>query len=304
MANPMTSVQFADLLLPDFRKVFYEAYASLPSMLGELFSFDSSTKAVEKDSAVGTLPDYQQFLGTVNYSSMSQGYDVNYTHLEWTNGAQVERKLFDDDQYRIMNQRPEAMGHSAARTRETHGARIFNNHTSVDTLFFENSDGVALSSNSHTTTSGASTSSGFDNLLTTALSATSLATAVIQMQGFRGDQAERIEVAPDTILIPPNLYETAYEIVKSMGKVDTAQNNANVHFGQYKVIVWKYLTDTNDWFLIDSREMARRLVWFERIPLEFAQIEDFDTLIAKYRGYMRYSLGWSDWRWILGNAVS
>lgn len=304
MANPMTSAQFGDLLAPDFRRIFYEQFASRPSMLGELYSFDSSSKSSEKDSMIGTLPDASQFLGTISYQAMSQGYDVTYTHIEFANGTQVERALFDDDQYRIMNQRPASLADSFSRKRESDGARTFNNAFSVDTFFSNNTEGVALCSNSHTTTSGASTTTGFDNLVTTALSATNLATAVIQMQDFRGDQAERIASVPDTILIPPNLYETAYEIMKSQGKVDTAQNNANVHFGQYKIIVWNYLTDTNNWFLIDSTMMANMLFWFERIPLEFAQIEDFDTLMAKYRGYMRYSLGWANWRWILGAQVS
>ena len=304
MATPMTLAQFGDLALPDFRKIFHESYDSVPSMLGELFTNETSSKEVEKDSAVGTLPDWGQFSGSLAYESMSQGYDVSYTHLEFAQGVQVQRKLFDDDQYRIMNTRPAGLGRAAARTREGHGARFFNNAFSIDTFFHNHTAGTALCTNSQTTTSGASTTTGFDNLVTTALSATSLATAVINMQDFRGDQAERLSLVPDTILIPPALYETAYEIIKSQGKVDTAENNANVHFGQYKIIVWKYLTDTNNWFLIDSTEMADRLVWFNRIPLEFGHINDFDTFNAKYRGYMRYSAGWSDWRWILGAEVS
>ena len=304
MANPMTSAQFGDLLAPDFRRIFFERFGSRPSMLGELFSFDTSTKEAEKDSQIGTMPDVGQFFGTVPYQGMSQGYDVTYTHLEFSQGAQVQRKLFDDDQYRIMNTRPAGMASAAFRTRETHGARIFNNAFSNDTFFFNHTEGLSLCNDSHTTTSGASTTTGFDNLVTTALTATNLTTAVIAMQDFRGDQAERTDPVPDTLLIPPNLYETAYEIIKSQGKVDTAQNNPNVHFGQYKIIVWNYLTDTNNWFLIDSTMMADMLTWFERIPLEFGQIEDFDTFVAKYRSYMRYSLGWADWRFILGAQVS
>jgi len=43
------------------------------------------------------------------------------------------------------------------------------------------------------------------------------------------------------------------------------------------------------------------LNWFDRIALEFAQEEEFDTLVAKFRAYMRYECGWSDWMWILGS---
>ena len=43
------------------------------------------------------------------------------------------------------------------------------------------------------------------------------------------------------------------------------------------------------------------LNFFWRVRPEFKQAEDFDTLVAKYRGYMRYSYGYSDYRGIVGS---
>jgi hypothetical protein len=101
------------------------------------------------------------------------------------------------------------------------------------------------------------------------------------------------------------LYEIAYEIVGSQGKVDTANNNANVHYGQYEVIEWNYLTDTNNWFLIDSAMMKDfGLVWIDRVKGEFGFVEDFDTLQGKWRAYARWGNAWVDWRWLLGSEVS
>ncbi len=33
-------------------------------------------------------------------------------------------------------------------------------------------------------------------------------------------------------------------------------------------------------------------------------IEDFDTLVAKWRGYGRWGMTYIDWRFIIGNQVS
>src|SRR3990167_5277807 len=121
-----------------------------------------------------------------------------------------------------MDQKPKGMAEALFRTRQKHKARIFNNATAVDTLFYSHSEGVALGSNSHTTTSGASTSAGFDNLTTAALTATAVFAARLNMVGFRGDQAERIDVEPDELWYPPDLSEQAFEIIKSAGKVETA----------------------------------------------------------------------------------
>jgi hypothetical protein len=38
--------------------------------------------------------------------------------------------------------------------------------------------------------------------------------------------------------------------------------------------------------------------------LEFAQAEDIDTLVAKWRAYMRYSYMHNDWRWVTGSIVA
>lgn len=304
---PMISTNFGDLLDPRFQEIFDNTmkYEQQDSMIGELYDMvphngrDNMTW-----SEVGALGDWPAFTGTVTYDEMYQGYDTTVTYVEFASGIQVERKLFDDDQFHIMDQRPEELATSLVRTREKHAARGLNNAFGVDNYFSVNSEGVAMCSNSHTTTSGASTAAGFDNLVTDALSATALTSAVTQQIGFRDDRANRINVVPDEIWIPQDLYDVAYEIVASMGKVDTAENNRNVHEGAYTIKRWRYLTDTNNWFLMDSRMRRRFMKWVDRIPSEFAYAEDIDTLVAKWRGYTRYAQGWINWRHALGAQVS
>lgn len=305
MPAPHTSTQFGDLLDPRFQKIFWNQYKELSDMIGTLYADAGNNGRNNMQwSSVGALGDWDEFAGSVSYGSMSQGYDTTATPIEFTKGVQVERKLFDDDQYNIMDQRPRGMAMAAQRTRQRHAARIFNLAFSNDTYFYNNSEGVALCSNSHTNTSGASTSSGYDNLSTSALTATAVAAARIQMVGFRGDQAEMISVNPNELWYPPNLYEVAEEIIGSQGKVDTANNNKNVHYQGYKGYEWNYMTDTNNWFMCDSAMRKAALFWWDRIPVEFGFIEDFDTLVAKWRGYMRYAMAWVDWRWAMGHQVS
>jgi phage major head subunit gpT-like protein len=305
MSAPHTSENFGDLLDPRFQKIFHDQYDELPDMISELYSIENHNGRQNMTfSQVGTVPDFEEFTGQVNYNAQNEGYDTTITYKEFTNGIQVERKLFDDDQYSIMDSRPRGLATAAQRTRQRHAAQLLNNAFSVDNTFSDNSEGVALCSDSHTTTSGASTASGFDNKGTSALSATAVAAARIQMVGYRGDQAERISIMPDEIWIPNALYEEAFEIVSSMGKLDTNNNNRNVHEGQYTIKEWNYLTDDNNWFMCDSSMRKMSTHWIDRVPLEFAMAEDFDTFIAKWRAYMRYAAGYSDWRWIFGAQVA
>jgi phage major head subunit gpT-like protein len=305
MPTPMTSESFGDLLDPRFQKIFSDTYKQLPDMLGDIYTMvPTNGRNNMTFSETGTLSDWDEFTGTIPYTAISQGYDVTMTPVEFGKGTQVGRKLYDDDQYHVMDQKPKSMATSAHRTRQKHGHRIFNNAFSVDTLFYNHSEGVALCSNSHTTTSGASTASGFDNLTTASLTATAVFAARLQMIGFRGDQAERIEVMPDELWYPPDLSEQAFEIVKSQGKVDTANNNRNFHEGRYKTHECRYMTDTNNWFMCDSSMRREFLFWCDRIPVEFAFIEDFDTLVAKWRGYGRWGMTYVNWRWICGSQVT
>ena len=114
-------------------------------------------------------------------------------------------------------------------------------------------------------------------------------------------------IQPDTLLVPPELSQTAYEIWQTLGnKPNTTDTVANFTRTFLKnVIVWDYLTDANAWFLIDSQLAKRQLLWVDRVPMEFAldPTSNF-RLEARYRGYMRYSYGWSDFRWVYGQNPS
>ena len=305
MAVPHLSTNFGDLLDPRFHRIFDDQYDDIPVMLAELFNMIPTNGRNNMTlSQVGTLGDWDEFTGTVDYDSQTQGYDTTLTPVVFNKGIQVERELSEDDQHNKINGRPRAMARSATRTREKHAASIWNGAFSVASQFYVNSEAVPMCSNSHTTNAAASTASGFDNLGTAAMSATAVAAAFIAMNNFRGDRAELIDITPDTLIYPPALYETAYEIINANGKVDTANNNPNVHLGQYKGIRWNRLTDTNNWFVEDQNLRKEAVHWTDRVPMEFAMAEDFDKYIAKWRGYMRYAFGHTDWRHTFGHNVS
>src|SRR3990167_1223083 len=307
MPVPSISTNFPDLLDPRHQKIFNDEYRQFPDRVGEFFDIvrNAPTTADLRYSQVGTLGDIPEFTGTVTYLDNFQGYDVTITPKEYVGGYQIERKLYEDDQFSVMDGNPRSLAPSLNRTRQKHAASLFVNAFSIDSTWLTHSEGVALCSNSHTTTSGASTSVGFDNLSTASLSAVAVSADRTTMRQFRGDQAERINVMPNTLLVPIDREDDAYEITQSQGKPDTANNNANAQGGgRWTTKSWEYLDDANDWFIMDADVMKQFVKWFERVSSEFAMVEDFDSLIGKWRLYSRYGLGWVDWRWVLGHQVS
>ena len=110
---------------------------------------------------------------------------------------------------------------------------------------------------------------------------------------------------PSKLVIPPALEYTAKALLNSTQLPGSANNDVNTIKGALEIVVLDYLgavaggSDTA-WYILDSNQHELNFFW--RIKPEFKWDEDFDTFVAKYRGYMRYSYGVSDWRGIVGST--
>jgi phage major head subunit gpT-like protein len=295
----IASENFGFLLDPGLRKIFMDEYSLPEGQLDNLFGKEKSNKATEYDLGIGGMGDLEEFSGTIPYDDFKQQYRVSYTHKEWVKGIKIERKLVDDDLYSVINKRPMQLALVAKRTREKHGSSVFNN--AFNTSVFTGGDTKALCASDHTRVGTATTNS---NTGTTALSATAVEATRLLMRTFTDETDNLLIARGDCIVVPPALEEAAWEIVNAAGKMDTADNNPNFNKGKYKVIVWDYLADSNNWFMCDMKMMKMYLKWFDRVPTEFNKDKDFDTYISKWSVYTRYSYGFSDWTWIYGHAVA
>ena len=298
------SEQWAELLLPGLRRIFEVQRDALAaaSLVSGLFNVIPSSKAQEFDLGIGGFGDWQEYEGAIEYDDMEQLWKTTYTHTEYVRGFKVERKLVDDDQYNIINRRPRGLALSAMRTREKHAASVFNNAFSTSYVggdakpLCESAGHPYSPSNASTQTNEGSTALSYDAVV---------ATRRI-MREYKDDRGELVQVNPTLILHPPELEEPASAIVNTMNKVDVADyHDSFIRRKGITNVGWDYLTDANNWFLIDPQLAKLFLLWIDRVPLEFEMDPTSDfRLEARYRGYMRYSFGWSDWRWVYGHLVT
>jgi len=284
---------------PVLTEIFYQHLVPTTPQMDALFRLTTSTKGQEVDLRVGSIANPEPFRGQVDYHGIESDYSITYKHTEFADGIEIERKLLDDAQYAGIFDSAAMLAQSFSRRRDDDAASVFNHAFSSS---YTGYDSVALCSDSHPR--GKNNATVVDNSYALALSKANLGTIRTAMRKFVDDQGRRISIRPDTLLVPPDLEETAHDIVRSPLDPDSANNRANMFYGLLKVIVWDALTDTNAWFLIDSQMSKRYLKWVDRISPEFAAVDDFDTMRRKYRGYMRYSYGWSEWRWIIGSNPS
>jgi len=296
----LVSENFASLvdLDPILTEIFYQHYNAIAPKREAIFGMRGSGKAKETDLRIDSFSDPTEFNGTVEYETPQRDFEVVYTHTEFAKGFRIERKMLDDMQYESIFSQASDMGTAFARKQEKDAASVFNNAFSASLLGY---DAKALCADDHPRSR--TDSAAVDNKLTVALTADNLETAITTMQALKDDQGEEISIMPNTLIVPRALAKKGRELTGSALTPESANNAINVHENM-NLIVWPYLTDTNNWFVIDSVMAKRYLKWYTRVPVEFAAENDFDTLLRKYRGYMRYSFGWSDFRWVMGSEVA
>lgn len=304
------SVAWPELLEPVVKKIFFDQFDGLSetSLIPRLFDVEMSSLPSEEALGVGGIGNFPEYKNErIEFEDFAEGFNTTLTHREYAKGMAITRKLWDDDSRGVMKRQARQFGGAAARTREEHAGSVFNNSFSAS---FVGGDGVALCSASHPLSpSNASVQS---NAGSTALSYDAVNDTWEAMEDFTDDKGKRIAaVNPNLLLIPRQLEGTANEIVKTMRGSDTQQPNTAdfsaslVQQRSIDYVVWKELTDANNWWLIDEGRVKEFLLWFDRVAMEFTLDPGSDfNLMALYRAYMRYSFGWIDWKWVFGHSVA
>lgn len=307
MSSPLTSEQFVRLLDDRLFQVAENEYKDLPKMREKIFTIVREERAFLEFFEVGDVPDVTEFNGTLSTLSISPGFHSKLETKEFASQLIAERKLIDDKRYPVLDGRAAGLMESCNRVAEKKAVGIFNNSFSSAFDFMTREENVALCSDSHSTKSGASTTTGFDNAGTSALSKTSIAATRLLMRKFKNDIGERIDIGDElALIVPDSLYDTAMEIVGTEKGYDEATMTKNMEFGRYKVMPWLRLddNDANNWFMVDLKKMKKNLIFWDRIKPEYKNTIDWDTYALKQAVYMRLGVGFKDWRWIYGHSVS
>jgi hypothetical protein len=290
----------AKLLWPGLNAVWGTDYSEHPMEFRDLFDTETSDMAYEEDVLMpgfGLAPVKNEGSG-VQYDSTSQGYTSRYTHVAYGLGFIVTREAIDDNKYEkkaLTGTRNLAF--SFRQTKENVAANVYNRAFNSS---YTGGDGKELLATDHPTQAGT-----FSNELATAadLSETALEDLCIQIMNAVNDRGLKVSLMPRSLIVPTASAFEATRILKSTGQNDTANNaiNALRAMGMFPegAKVNHYLTDTDAFFV--RTNATNGLKHFQRTAAEFAQDNDFDTSNLKYKGYERYSFGWTDPRAVFGS---
>jgi hypothetical protein len=312
MGNPLTLLQFARLADKRLDDVIEDYLSPTKSMIPKVFGTKPLDKAFWEGYSIGSVPDIPAFNGKLDFLGIAPGYYTRIEPGEFAAGIQLERKLRDDKQYEVLDDLQAGLGTALNRTREKQAVGAFTGAFSTAWSYMTNEEAVALCG-SHSTKSGASTTTGFSNTGTSAASKTTIAATRILMKKFRNDIGDFFdEGEPDAIVCPESLVDTISEALGTSGYAssqldpDSANHKINTQYGRYEIIPWVRLDDnsTKNWFMVNKSMMKKFLIWIDRIKGEPSTQVDFHTFAILQSIYARFGWGWRDWRWLYGQNVS
>ena len=296
----ISSMNFQALLEPRLRKVFFSAYDEKKEEYREVFHVADSKKAKETDQHVTGLGIWEEKSesGPISYAEIGMGDEVTYVHKEYAKGIQVPRRLVDDEMYDVIDKLPRELARGGRALVEITAANVLNEG------FTKNGyDGVPLFSDAHPLKGKDKKDPAKvgDNYLDLELDGQgkALEEAIKLLQAQVDDNGLKIQAKADTLIVPTDLEFTALRLLNSTLQAGTPNNDVNVLKGKLKPVVLSYLENPKAFFVADST--LHQLWFFWRVKPEFKGEENFDTMVAKYRGYLRFSVGYSDWRGIVGS---
>ena len=296
------SALFTPLYAPGLRKIIFDGYTEMPTEYDKFLNVSSVDKRQYLDDykmgGFGTVPTKPEGTSIV-YDDPIPGTTVRYTWTPYGKGFRVTHEAMVDELYGPMRRMAKALGRSFRNQVEVIGASVLNN--AFNTAYVGFDAGKALCSTTHALLRGGTAR----NHPTTAIDfgVTALQDALIDFEKMLDESSMPISYRAKYLVIPPETWPQAREVLGSQFKPYTSDNEINTLSAEgLTIVVSHYLTDAaaDCWFLLADKS-DHDLQLFHREKFTTDASDDFDTGDGKMKGYMRLGVGYGDWRGVWGS---
>ena len=293
-------MQLVKELEPGLNALFGLEYDRYENQHTEIFDLENSDRAFEEEVMLGGFGNAEvkpEGSGVV-YEQAQETFTARYSHETIALAFSLTEEAVEDNLYdKISTRYTKALARSMANTKQIKAANVLNRAFNSS---FLGGDDKELCATDHPTLSGTQ-----KNELSTAadLNETSLEQMLIDIADMKDERGMKIALRGMKMIIPVNLQFVAERLMKSAGRVGTADNDLNAVRSMGMVpqgyVVNNFLTDTDAFFI--KTDAPNGLKMFTRAPIRTAMEGDFDTGNGRYKARERYSFGFSDWRGIFGS---
>lgn len=299
--NPnVVKTELDDVFMQEWNVESHPGYVDQSS--GMVFIQDSTDRAAEIEEI---------FKGVGTWNSREEEEDVEVDQARFDNkitfnvnnydkSVRIPKIWFDDQMHGSYEKVVRDFARKGRVSQKKESFAIYRG--AFDT--YTTADGSYLCSDSHTTISGDTV----DNKMTSALSPSSLKTAIKNLVEQKDQAGVIMGNMPNCLLVAPAMYDYACEITKSELKADTTDNNINPYSTEYNLYVatseWLGTAaggDDNYWFLLSDNHAVRRWtreeIWTQLIDYVYTTNNNY-----VYKGGFREMVGAPDYVGIIGST--
>ena len=291
--------QLVKELEPGLNALFGLEYKRYENQHAEIYTTESSDRAFEEEVMLSGFAQAQtkaEGSGVV-FDNAQETFTARYTHETVALAFAITEEAIEDNLYdRLASRYTKALARSMANTKQVKAVNPLINGFGT----FTSGDGSALFATNHPTVSGT-----VSNTLATAadLNETSLEQSLIDIAAMTDERGLKIAARGVKMIIPSELQFTAERLMKSQGRVGTADNDINAIASMGMVPqgyrVNNFLTDPDAFYIIT--DVPNGMKYFDRAAIKTAMEGDFDTGNVRYKARERYSFGVSDYRGIFAS---
>ena len=293
--------QLVKELEPGLNALFGLEYKQYENQAAEIYTTESSDRAFEEEVMLSGFAQarVKPEGSGVAFDNAQETFTARYTNETIALAFAITEEAIEDNLYdRLASRYTKALARSMASTKQVKGVAPLNNGLPGGS--FNSGDGVTLFNTAHTTIAGS-----FSNTLATAadLNETSLEQSLIDIAALTDERGLKIAAKGTKMIVPSALQFVAERLMKSQGRVSTADNDVNAIRSMGMIPqgyrVNNYLTDTDAFFIIT--DVPNGMKHFNRAPLTTKMEGDFDTGNVRYKARERYVFGVSDPRGIFAS---
>ena len=285
-----------------FRSLFDKSFAAADPLYPKIATVVESSGDKESYNWLGAVPAMREWTDErIPGALRTHEYEVPNRKYEST--IEVDRETFEDDRLGQVKPRIEELAVRAACHPDELVAELLNGGFTTacyDGQYFFDTDHAEGDSGTQS------------NKLTVALSADNLESAVETMMGFKDDQGKALGVMPDTLLVGPDNFFDAREILNSVsivvaGSTDVEKPGGNPLSGMLNLLVSPHI-DSGKWFVLASQYPVRPLLFQWRVKPDFTAVTDpsdeyvFSTDVFKYGVRSRCGAGYGLWYLAVGST--
>ena len=291
--------QLVKELEPGLNALFGLEYKRYENQHAEIYTTESSDRAFEEEVMLSGFAQAQTKAegSGVSFDNAQETFTARYTHETVALAFAITEEAIEDNLYdRLASRYTKALARSMANTKQVKAVQPLINGFGT----FTSGDGSALFATNHPTVSGT-----VSNTLATAsdLNETSLEQSLIDIAAMTDERGLKIAARGVKMVIPSELQFTAERLMKTQGRVGTADNDINAIASMGMVPqgyrVNNFLTDPDAFYIIT--DVPNGMKYFDRAAIKTAMEGDFDTGNVRYKARERYSFGVSDYRGIFAS---